>query len=138
MWMLEDMIEEAIVKLFLPMPVHSRTLLKHLHADSYENNMCFQLFAVDFMIDSKLNPLLLDVHDMPSLITTDAIDTAMFREIVMGCVNLLCLLPWPAIIFPLSYFGNLRRGFPFSCSSSPFSAHPVRSISSKVATPSPF
>jgi hypothetical protein len=84
--LIEDLIEEAIIKLFCTMPHHSKNILRHLHADSHENNMCFQIFSLDFMLDAKLNPLLLDIQDMPTMETTNHIDTVVLREVFMGAI----------------------------------------------------
>ena len=43
------------------------------------------------MLDMKLVPYLLDMQDMPSFVTNDAIDSGMKREVIMGPIKLLAL-----------------------------------------------
>ena len=89
--LLEDQIDEIIIKVCGLLPPQVKTQIKHLHSDSIENNMNFQIFAFDFMLDTKLVPYLLDMQDMPSFVTQDMVDTGMKREVIMGPIKLLAL-----------------------------------------------
>ena len=61
--------------------ISSQPILKHHYRscqpENYANNMCFEILGFDIIIDSHLNPMLLEVNYTPSF----AIDTPLDKLI---------------------------------------------------------
>jgi hypothetical protein len=58
-----------------------------------DKNCCFELFGFDILIDSNINPWLLEVNLSPSLSCDSALDHKIKTELVAECFNLSRIIP---------------------------------------------
>lgn len=66
---LEAEINDIVIKSLCLAEPHITHLLRAAQPEQIENNMCFHILGFDIMLDEKMNPLLLEINEMPSFAT---------------------------------------------------------------------
>lgn len=60
-----------------------------VHQDSFGNDMCFEVLGFDIMIDSKLNPCLLEINYTPSFTADTPLDRHIKKNLIEDAMALL-------------------------------------------------
>ena len=86
---IEDMIIKTICSV---QPVLSHHY-KSCQPDDYSNSMCFEILGFDIILDSNLNPYVLEVNHTPSFTTDSPLDFLIKKSVISDTLRLLNIHP---------------------------------------------
>ena len=94
--LLKERINDIFIKTFISgHPVLSNTY-KQCQPHNFNNNMCFELLGFDIIIDSKFNPILLEVLNFiiqinytPSFSTDTPLDSLIKKNAIRDTLKIL-------------------------------------------------
>ncbi|EGR27206.1 tubulin-tyrosine ligase family protein, putative [Ichthyophthirius multifiliis] len=82
-------IRQIIVKSIISAQPHISNLQKTYQQRNDGNEMCFEIFGFDIMIDENLQPFLLEVNHTPSFSTDSPLDFIIKRNLIIDTLNLI-------------------------------------------------
>mmetsp|Transcript_148550 Transcript_148550/g.475587 ORF Transcript_148550/g.475587 Transcript_148550/m.475587 type:complete len:469 (+) Transcript_148550:178-1584(+) len=86
---LNSEIEDLIVKTLIAVQPSLSHFYHSCQPDDLENSMCFEILGFDVMLDSKLQPWLLEVNHAPSFATESDLDRIVKEEVLRDSLELL-------------------------------------------------
>lgn len=86
-------IEDLIVKTLIAVQPSLSHFYHSCQPDDVENAMCFEILGFDVILDSKLQPLLLEVNHAPSFATESELDCVVKTEVLRDTLSLLDMTP---------------------------------------------
>eukprot|EP00826_Nyctotherus_ovalis_P036329 TRINITY_DN3211_c0_g1_i13.p1 TRINITY_DN3211_c0_g1~~TRINITY_DN3211_c0_g1_i13.p1 ORF type:complete len:565 (+),score=152.27 TRINITY_DN3211_c0_g1_i13:118-1812(+) len=90
---LQQKIKSLIVKTFCAVQPQLAQPYRTSQPNDVENNMCFEILGFDILVDSSLNPWLLEVNHSPSFSTDTPFDYKIKEELIYDTIKLLHLDP---------------------------------------------
>lgn len=90
---LQQKIKSLIVKTFCAVQPQLAQPYRTSQPNDVENNMCFEILGFDILVDSSLNPWLLEVNHSPSFSTDTPFDYRIKEQLVYDTIKLLNLDP---------------------------------------------
>jgi tubulin polyglutamylase TTLL6/13 len=88
---LKKKIEDIILKTICSIQPSLTHIYKSCQPEDYTNSMCFELLGFDIIIDSDLNPLLLEVNHSPSFTTDTPLDYKIKQNLIKNTLQILGL-----------------------------------------------
>ena len=88
---LKEKINNIFIKTLIVGYPHLSTSYLSIHPDNFANNMCFEILGFDIMLDSKLNPYLIEVNYTPSFTTDTPLDRHIKKNLIQDSINLINL-----------------------------------------------
>jgi len=88
---LQYKIKDLIIKTFCAVQPQLAQPYRTSQPNSIENNMCFEILGFDVLIDSNLNPWLLEVNHSPSFSTDTPFDHKVKEELIYDTIKLIHL-----------------------------------------------
>jgi tubulin polyglutamylase TTLL6/13 len=86
---LKQRIEDIILKTLLSVQPSLSNIYKSCQPDDCSNGMCFELLGFDIIIDSSLNPILLEVNHSPSFSTDSPLDWKVKHRVIKETLQIL-------------------------------------------------
>ena len=88
-----DLLKQRINDLVVKTLISAQPFLAHMYRlsqpNNYANDMCFQILGFDIILDSKMQPFLLEVNHNPSLVADTPLDKFIKKKLVKDTLNLL-------------------------------------------------
>ncbi|OMJ90247.1 hypothetical protein SteCoe_7451 [Stentor coeruleus] len=86
---LQGKIEDIILKTLCSVQPSVAHIYKTCQPEDFTNGMCFELLGFDIIIDSNLNPILLEVNHSPSFSTDSPLDWKIKHRLIRETLQIL-------------------------------------------------